>query len=118
MQSTLKKIGNNTKNFARNLTAGAVLASTVASTDLVENLTTTVTRPTSNMIQTIENTSEALGQTLKNTSQGNLLHSIGNTVTLLPRAIGTSAEGIVKTASHATQYVSGASQIISNGLMT
>lgn len=118
MQSTLKKIGSNAKNLTRNLTAGAVLASTVASTDLVENFTTTLTRPTSNMIQTIENTSEALGQALKNTSKGNLLHSIGNTATLVPRVIGTSAEGLVKTASHATQYASGASQIIGNSLIT
>gem|GEM_PF-6177742 len=69
MKSTLSTARNNTKNFARNLIAGSLLAETVASTDLVENLTTTITRPTANMLQSIENTSQALNQTLKNTSK-------------------------------------------------
>lgn len=118
MKSTLSTARNNTKNFARNLIAGSLLAETVASTDLVENLTTTITRPTANMLQSIENTSQALNQTLKNTSKWNLFHSIVNTATLIPRAVGSAAEWAIKTVWQSTQYLSGLNQIGNNNLIT
>lgn len=118
MRSSLHRTRNNTKNFTRNLLAGGILASTVASTDLIENLTTSLTQPTSNILKCMENTSAALSATLKNTSQGNLLHTTGNVVTLLPRLIGTGLEGSRKTVGHTTQYVSALNQTINNNMIT
>ncbi len=118
MSSTITKIGNNIKNWARNITAGLVLANTVATTDLAENFVTTATRPTSNVLETIENTAQSLGNTMKNTSQGNIFHTLGNTATLLPRAMGSTAEGIVKTLGHVIQPLSGLNQIVNNSAIT
>lgn len=92
MKSSLHRTRNNTKNFTRNLFAGGILATTVASTDLIENLSTTVTQPTANILKCIENTSKALSETLKNTSEGNLLHTTGNILTLAPRLLGSGLE--------------------------
>lgn len=118
MKKTASNIRKNTKNFTRNFTAGWFLAWTVTSTDLVENMTTSITRPTSNMLKTIENTSEAIGSVFKNTAKWNLLHTAGNIVTIAPRVLGTVAEWTVKTLGHGLQYTSGLRQTLGNQLIT
>lgn len=118
MKSSLHRTRNNTKNFTRNLFAGGILATTVASTDLIENLSTTVTQPTANILKCIENTSKALSETLKNTSEGNLLHTTGNILTLAPRLLGSGLEWSRKTLGHTTQYVSAINQTINNNMIT
>lgn len=118
MTSTLSKVWKNIKNFTRNLTAGTLLATTIAKTSLAENLTTSFTRPTSNILKTIENTSKALDTTLRNTAQGNILHTAGNIATFIPRAAGSVVEWVIKGVWHSTQYVSGAIQTAWNSYTT
>ena len=75
MKKTVSNVWKNTKNLARNTFAGGFLSSTVSSTDLLENLTTSITRPTGNILKTIENTSEAIGSVFKNTAKWNIVHT-------------------------------------------
>jgi len=118
MRKTISNVWKNIKNLSRNTFAGGFLSSTVSSTDLLENLTTSITRPTSNILKTIENTSEAIGSVLKNTAKWNIVHTAGNIVTLAPRALWSIAEWTIKTAGHGLQYVSGLYQTSANSLTT
>lgn len=116
MKKTVSNVRKNTKNLARNTFAGGLLAWTVTWTDLLENLTTSITRPTSNILKTIENTSDAIGDTFKNTAKWNILHTAGNIVTLAPRALWSIAEWSIKTSWHWLQYVSWLYQTSANQL--
>lgn len=118
MKTTISNSRNKTKNLARNITAGTILASTVTSTDLMENFSTSITKPTSNILKTIENTSESIGAVFKNTAKGNILHTAGNIATIVPRAVWSIAEWTIKTAGHWLQYASGLSQVVWNQLTT
>lgn len=118
MKQTLSTGRQKTKKLARNFVAGSILATTVASTDLVENLSTSITKPTANILHTIENTSQALGNTLAQTSQWNILHTAWNIVTFVPRAVGSVAEWWLKTVWNTTQYLSGLNQTVGNSYIT
>lgn len=118
MKKTLSNSRSKTKNLARNTVAGLFLANTVSATDLAENLTTSITRPTSNILKTIENTSDALSTALKDTSKWNILHSAGNIATLPVRAAGSIGEWSIKALWGATQYLSGLNQTLNHTLIT
>lgn len=66
--STVSRIWNNTRNFLRNTFAGGILATTVSTTDTIENVSTAITRPTGNILKTIENTADAIGKTFQKTT--------------------------------------------------
>jgi len=116
--STVNRIWNNTRNFLRNTFAGGILATTVSTTDTIENVSTAITRPTGNILKTIENTADAIGKTFQKTTTWNVLHSMANTLTLPFRAAGSVVEWSVNALGGVFQYASAWSQVFANSLET